>query len=152
MIRRAIVLVLFCTTACAAPKEVSPLYFVALNTVSPLLAREGGQRPSTPLNFACTFDIAFQKLRFTWEPSIDPDFHVPVGLYRMYVYMNGPPTEYYRIQDMYAESYVNFINFDTNDFFLGIPFSGNLYFVVTGYDGGTESLPSNLLRVDMTQP
>lgn len=150
MIRRAFLLA-FLLAACADPKEVSPLYFVALNNVSPFLVRQGGQRPSTPQNFAYTFDIAFQKLRFTWGPSIDPDFQIPVGLYRMYVYMNGPPAEYYRVQDLYAESYVNFINFDTNDFFLGVPFSGNLYFVVTGYDGGTESLPSNLLRVDMTQ-
>ena len=51
--------------------------------------------------------------------------------------------ELYRDRDRLTESGQNFISFTQS------PFTGSLYFLVTAYNGFSESLPSNVVSVDV---
>ena len=127
-------------TGCPDVREVPPYYFL----MAPVL-REGGDRPTTPQNLRVEYQVHLRQVYLQWEESIDPDFNIPVGVYRVYVYPQGPPQEYYRIQDLLAETNFPFYALSSN------PFTGTLYFAVTAFDGGVESLPSNTAQLNVLE-
>lgn len=122
---------------CKEPNITPPLEFILLPHLHGL-----PERPTQPQNLQGYYDIYSKIIELTWEPSHIPNMTNVPPIYRIYLYQKGPPEEYYRTQDILDIS-------ATNSYLLGImPFSGNLYFVVTAYNGFSESLPSNTLELN----
>lgn len=135
--RCLLLIVLLAGTNCRAPNELSPFYYL----VFPL--KEGLERPTTPQDLQVEYRILFQELYLEWTGSTDPDLQIPIGLYRIYVYTQGPPTVFYQEQDLMAETALTFHSV------LSGAFTGTLYFVVTASDGGAESYPSNVAQLNL---
>jgi len=133
-----LVLSILATSHCQKPDKTPPLEFILLPHLRGLL-----ERPTQPKNLMGYYDIYSKIIELTWEPSQIPNVSNFPPIYRIYLYQKGPPEEYYRIQDIWDIS-------ATNSYLLGaMPFSGNLYFVVTAHNGFSESLPSNTLELNV---
>ena len=126
---------------CGSPNEVDSLYYVLLPAL-----KGGAERPTTPTNLTGSYLTAIRQIQLSWDASIDPDLGFPIGVYRIYLYAGGPPVEFYRVQDLFAESPVTSYVIDAD------PFTGNLYFLVTAFDGLAESYPSNILTINVLTP
>lgn len=113
-----------------------PLLYI----LNPLLVA-GGQRPSAPTGLAADYNLALDLLHLTWGPSIDPDTNRETPAYRLYLYQNYPPPAFYRSEDRLGEPVVK------EDYLQTDRYTGLLTFVVTGYDGMAESLPSDAFTV-----
>lgn len=109
-----------------------------LEFLNPLLVN-GLRRPTAPDGLTSTYDPVLQYLCVRWNPSIDPDTEKEVPVYRLYLYFVYPPTEFFRPEDLLEEVVVREHCFETDTYI------GMLTFVVTGYDGLAESLPSSPL-------
>lgn len=116
---------------CGSIDETPPYHFV----LAPYLV-QGGQRPTTPQNLTVSYAATTEDLLLQWDPAVDPDLGIPVGLYRIYLGLDGPPTRFFRSGDLFDETELNFYALDSE------PFTGTLFFAVTAYDGAAESLPS----------
>ena len=137
---RLAIFLLVCSTgfaACSAPDTVDPLYYVLF----PALA--GAQdRPTQPSNLRGSYNRSILQIELNWDASPANG----ILLYRVYVFTDRPPIaqdELYRDRDRLTESGQNFISFTQS------PFTGSLYFLVTAYNGFSESLPSNVVSVDV---
>lgn len=106
-----------------------------LTFLNPLLVG-GLQRPTTPDGLTSTYNASLSTLCLSWNPSIDPDTQSEVPVYRLYLYYVYPPTEFFRSEDRLDELVGREYCIDTDSY------TGMLTFVVTGYDGLAESLPS----------
>ena len=123
---------------CRKTNKTPPLEFILLPHLHGL-----PERPTQPQNLQGHYDVYTKIIELTWEPSHIPNITNFPPLYRIYLYQKGPPEEYYKTQDILDVS-------ATNNYLLGVmPFSGNLYFVVTAYNGYSESLPSNTLELNV---
>ncbi len=98
---------------------------------------EGLGRPFAPTELNARYDLAQQTIVLEWRPAREPISGAPTARHRVYLYRDGPPREYYRPGDQLAE--VSAFAYATD----AAPFSGALYFVVTGLQLNTESAPSN---------
>ncbi len=137
-----LLLLLFVTgggAGCTKPHRVETALFL----VQPWL-RGGGERPTTPTNLNWSYSYLLSLLTLEWQPSVDKETGSAL-LYRIYLYENGPPQEYFRPQDILTETAEPILRLGAE------PFSHTLYFVVTSWDGLAESLPSPLLKVDLSQ-
>ncbi|HNJ35206.1 MAG TPA: hypothetical protein PK881_13250 [Leptospiraceae bacterium] len=105
------------------------------------LLRSGGARPTTPTNLRTRYAASISALTMDWVGSIDPDTGLPNVVYSIYAY-ELPPREYYRRQDILATTTL------TSYYQSADHFTGSLYFVVTAFDGGAESLPSNVAQLE----
>ncbi len=123
---------------CGNIDETPPYYFV----LAPYLI-QGGQRPTTPQNLTVTYSVASEELVLRWDTAVDPDAGIPVGLYRIYLGLDGPPTRFYRSGDLLDETELNFYSVSSE------PFTGTLFFAVTAYDGAAESLPSDIVSFSL---
>lgn len=123
---------------CAAADQTEELQFV----VAPWLI-QGGGRPNAPQNLRVSYNAFAQAIDLAWEPAIDPALGIPVYEYRIYLYLDAPPRDYYREGDLFDTSAVNFYSVESD------PFSGALYFVVTAWNGGAESFPSNTAALSL---
>ncbi len=143
------ILALLLFVSCQKPDTIPPYYFILF----PLLRKGYRDRPTQPVNLQASYQPVFQTINLQWNPSMDPGFNIPVQYYRIYIYTYGPPTEYYRNQDRLSmvisstlpqyDSPVPFYSLSSS------PFSGSVYFVVTGYDLSAESLPSSAVRLSL---
>lgn len=106
-----------------------------LEFLNPLLVK-GLQRPTAPDGLTSTYDPVLQYLCVRWNPSIDPDTEKEVPVYRLYLYFVYPPTEFFRPEDLLEEVVGREYCLETDTY------TGMLTFVVTGYDGLAESVPS----------
>lgn len=131
----AILLMGLALPACAKG-DTSPLLYL----LSPLLVA-GGQRPSAPTDLAAEYNLVLDALHLTWGPSVDPDTGRETSAYRLYLYQSYPPAAFYRPEDRFSEPVVR------EDVLQTHRYTGLLTFVVTGYDGMAESLPSAPLTV-----
>lgn len=127
--------------SCRKADEVSPLYFALLPHT-----RAGNERPTTPMNLTASYLFPSQVIFLQWEGSTDPDFNVPVGIYKVYIYLNGTPSVYYESKNLLDETGETFYSLDSD------PYTGNIHFVVTGFDGEAESLPSNTATLNLLNP
>lgn len=109
-----------------------------LEFLNPILVN-GLRRPTPPDGLTSTYYLVSQYLCVRWNPSIDPDTEKEVPVYRLYLYFVYPPTEFFRPEDLLEEVVVREHCFETDTYI------GMLTFVVTGYDGLAESLPSSPL-------
>ena len=125
---------------CGRADLTSPLYFVAL----PFL-RAGQERPTAPLNLRATYESIQKRIALRWDPGADPDSAGPVLLYRVYFFLNGPPPANIYQPRYFLDEAVGFGYTASSD-----PFTGDVYFAVTAYDGAAESLPSNSARLNLT--
>lgn len=119
---------------CAPAQPVSQAAFLI-----PFL-RGGWTRPQAPASLTARYSPTTTTLNLNWTGSLDPETGQPNVTYNIYAY-ETPPREYYRIQDLLdttpLTSYYRQVD----------PFTGTLYFVVTAFDGGAESLPSNVAEM-----
>ena len=124
--------------ACSKPNGIEPYHYILFSVL-----REGLNRPTTPTNFTGSYNNTLEQISLEWGASTDPDTGFPIGLYRLYLYQNLPPTVYYRSEDLFDESALTAYNISQTRF------SGSLFFVVTAFDGGVESLPSSTVEVNV---
>lgn len=124
-------------SSCAAGHDRTPPFLFILN---PALV-SGVHRPSAPTDLKYQYDPTLKSVHLTWAPSIDPDTNSPTPTYRVYLYLVYPPASFYRADDLVAEPITTEVWIDT------AKYTGGLTFVVTGYDGLAESLPSSPLNV-----
>jgi hypothetical protein len=106
-----------------------------LSFLNPLLVK-GLRRPTPPDGLTSAYDPVLQYLCVRWNPSTDPDTGREVIAYRLYLYFVYPPAEFFRREDLLEEVSMREHCFRTDTY------TGMLTFVVTGYDGLAESLPS----------
>lgn len=121
-------------SACAPARPVSEAAFLF-----PFL-RAGWERPAAPSGLTAQYTVSTTTLTLTWTGSLDPDTARPNVEYRIYIY-EIPPREYYRPQDLLDTTPVTAYYREMN------AFTGALYFTVTAFDGGAESLPSNVAEL-----
>jgi len=74
---------------------------------------------------------------------VDPDTGQPNVEYNIYEYLT-PPRVYYRPEDILDKTPFTTYSIDVR------PFTGTVYFLVTAFDGGAESLPSNLAQMQVS--
>jgi len=110
--------------------------------LNPLLVK-GVNRPTPPGGLTSIYEPVTQYLCLHWNPSIDPDTNQPVPIYRIYLYFVYPPAEFFREQDLLDEQPALDYCLHTDSY------TGMLTFVVTGYDGLAESLPSEPLMIQI---
>lgn len=120
--------------ACAPARPVSQTAFLL-----PFL-RAGWDRPEAPSGLTARYTVSTSTLTLAWTGSLDPDTSRPNVDYRIYVY-EIPPREYYRAQDLLDTTPLTSYYREMN------AFTGTLYFAVTAFDGGAESLPSNVAEL-----
>lgn len=104
---------------------------------------EGLGRPLAPTDLAARYDAGQQTLTLDWRPAREIISGAPTARHRVYVYRDGPPREYYRPGDRLED--VATFAYATE----AAPFSGALYFVVTGLQANTESAPSNVAALSL---
>ena len=126
-------------SACREPQTVPPHGFLLLQ--APLQGEAG--RPAKPTDLTALFRAEVQEIELGWTGSVDPDTGASNLVYRVYYYLDGPPQEYYRTQDLLGESVL------TNFYVASGAFTGALYFVVTAFDGTAESEPSDTAKLDL---
>lgn len=102
--------------------------------------RGGWDRPSAPSGLTARYTLSTRTLTLSWTGSLDPQTGQPNVEYFIYAY-ETPPREYYRPQDRLDKTPL------TSYFRQVDPFTGTLYFTVTAFDGGAESLPSNVAEM-----
>jgi len=139
------------TRACTIPLLLLPLLLVHCAPARPVseaaflipFLRGGWTRPEAPRSLTARYSLSTTTLNLNWTGSLDPETGLPNVIYNIYAY-ETPPKEYYRPQDILdatsLASYYRQID----------PFTGTLYFVVTAFDGGAESLPSNVAEMQTT--
>ncbi len=133
---------LIALATCRQPETVPPLYFLMLQ--APLAGNQG--RPTRPLDLRATYEPLTQEVKLEWTASVDPDTQTSNLVYRVYLYLDGPPATYYRAQDLIDET-------PLTTYYLPVqPYTGSLYFVVTAFDGTAESEPSEAARLDLLPP
>lgn len=126
-------------TGCAKPDLLPPYYYVLLPQL-----REGQNRPSPPSNLRARYELFTENIHLEWQPGIDPDTQLPALIYRVYVFVNGPPpANIYQPRYLFDEAYGFGYNVSSDRF------TGDIYFAVTAFDGLAESLPSNAARVNL---
>lgn len=99
---------------------------------------EGLGRPLAPTNLSSQYDASQQLIVLEWQPAREAISGAPTARHRVYLYRDGPPREFFRPGDRLE---------DVASFAYAIeaaPFTGALYFVVTGLQLNTESAPSNI--------
>lgn len=129
----------FLTVLPGCTKGDTPPFLYILN---PFLVA-GSARPSPPGNLAAEYNLALDLLHLTWGPSVDPDTRRETPVYRIYAYQVYPPPAFFRPEDRVGEPVVR------EDYLQTDHYVGLLTFVVTGYDGLAESLPSSPLTVSL---
>ncbi len=132
--RQAPFLLVLLSLACAPARPVSQAAFLL-----PFL-RGGWERPAAPSGLTAQYTVSTATLAVAWTGSLDPDTARPNVEYRIYVY-EIPPREYYRAQDLLDTTPLTAYYREMD------AFTGTLYFAVTAFDGGAESLPSNVAEL-----
>jgi hypothetical protein len=121
---------------CGSPNSVSPYLYLLIPNL-----RAGQARPTTPGDLTGSYDMMIPGIRLKWNPSLDPDTNQRVPFYNIYLYPDGPPQKYYENKNLYDIT-------NRNEYIIpSAPPPTNLYFVVTGFDGLAESLPSNIVTI-----
>lgn len=124
----------FCS--CTKKDEIPPYYYIVLT----FLVGDGG-RPYPPSNLDYTYIVSDSVVNLFWEPGSDRELPTP-PLYRVYLYLNSPPTEFYGEEYLLGEAYDTFVYFQLEDN------SKKVYTTVTSYDGFSESKPAPYLTID----
>ena len=138
----AVLSLLALSFGCGEPRLTPPLYFALI----PLL-RAGLERPTPPQNLRASYEPIQKEIVLNWEPGSDPDSSGPTLLYHIYYFLNGPPSGNTSLPRYFLDEAVGFAYNTSAD-----PFTGDVYFAVTAYDGAAESLPSNSTRLNLTAP
>lgn len=133
-------LALIPTAGCSPPDTVEPYYFLMIPQL-----RGGMSRPTAPGNLQGHYYPLVEggSVYLSWDSSYDADLNTTLLIYRIYLYLDGPPQNFYGEQNLFDLTSVNSYSFQMD------PFTGNLYFVVTADDGLAESLPSNTAIVNV---
>lgn len=104
---------------------------------------EGLGRPLAPTDLVARYDAGQQTITLDWRPAREAISGAPTARHRVYLYRDGPPREFYRpgdrLEDVASFAYAT----------EAAPFSGALYFVVTGLQLNTESAPSNVAPLSL---
>jgi len=143
-------LLLLFFSSCAPPDTVPDYYYI----LYPFL-RQGGNRPTTPLNLAVQYQLIGPSINMQWQQSIDPELQIPVQYYYIYLYFNGPPAICCDLKDRLDRSVVPYYSITksaADSIGLALPFTGTIYFQVTGWDLSAESLPSNTASLNLLSP
>lgn len=124
--------IIFWLTACSLSTPVSIDYYSNNDRIS-------GKSPPTP-------PILFyepQSHTFSWTASFDPDTGNEVANYFFYYAKNKLPS-YFLDENFFltSEGQKKKLQIDWNSLA-----NGTHYFWVTGFDGGRESLPSNIVEL-----
>ncbi|MBX7057984.1 MAG: fibronectin type III domain-containing protein [Leptospirales bacterium] len=137
-LRRLLALAMVLCCSCQQPQTTPEWQFI----LAPWLI-EGGGRPATPQHLSASYDPYAEAINLRWDLALDPAAGIPVYEYRIYLYLDGPPQDFYRAGDLLDRSAVNFYSVEAS------PFTGTLYFVVTAWNGGAESYPSNTVGLSL---
>lgn len=122
-------------------KKYPEYYFILFSFM-----RNGLNQPEKVQNIQIKFIREILSLEITWNPSRDPDTNQYVPYYYIYVYFEYPS------QDMlYDKKYLLDIVNDTKYVFFVQDFRGILYFMITAYDLGSESQPSEIIEFKVPQ-
>lgn len=125
-------------TGCQGTDPVGEEYYL----LSPILIA-GINRPSAPSNLSATYDLASQSIFLQWQPSVDPDTGAVWNDYRLYYFLRPPPANIYQDRYRLASTSRTYYSIDSD------PFNGTIYFAVTAYERGSESLPSNFAEISL---
>lgn len=122
-------------------KEYNSFYYILL----PYL-RNGFQQPEKVQNIQIQYKPEIFSLEITWSPSLDPDTNQYVPYYFIYLYYEYPTFDLF-----YDKKYLIEITSETESLLLVRDFRGILYFVITAYDLGSESAPSEIVSFRVPQ-
>ncbi len=117
-------------------KTYDPYYYILF----PYL-RKGFNQPERVEEIQIQYKWEILSLELKWRPSRDPDTNSYVPYYFIYLYFEYPTREL-----LYDKKYLIDITSNTEYIlFLG-DFRGVLYFMITSYDLGSESQPSEIIE------
>ncbi|MCB1138132.1 MAG: fibronectin type III domain-containing protein [Leptospiraceae bacterium] len=129
---------MICIASCQGTDPVGEEYYL----LSPILIA-GINRPSAPTNLSASYDLASRSIFLQWQPSVDPDTGAVWNDYRIYYFLGAPPANIYLDRYRLASSNRTYYSIDSD------PFNGTIYFAVTAYERGSESLPSNFAEISL---
>ena len=142
-------------TNCRKPEGIHPLTYLLIPQL-----RGGNERPSKIASFTGKYDPYLKQYFLKWTESIDPDSKTEVPYYKLYIYYELPIT-YYREGNLLTQTpnreYPGPLKQEciidpTQCPAIPVPrpvpyLEQDVYFIVTGSDGQSESLPSETLTV-----
>lgn len=103
----------------------------------------GLNRPSAPGNLTVDYDLASRSILLQWQASVDPDTGIIWNDYRVYFFLSSPPANIYQDRYRLATTSRTYYSVSSD------PFNGTVYFAVTAYESGSESLPSNFAELSL---
>lgn len=120
-------------------KKYSPLYYILLPHL-----RKGLNQPEKVKNIQVHYNFNILSVELKWDPSYDPDTKLPVPYYFIYLYYEYPqPIAYY------DKKYLLDVTSETQYILYTGNFVGNLYFIITAYDLGSESEISDIIKIEI---
>lgn len=134
------IFIIFILFSCSNKKY--PEYYYILFS----FLRNGLNQPEKVKNIQIQFRSEILSLEITWDPSRDPDTNLYVPYYFIYVYFEYPSKDMF-----YDKKYLLDIVNDTKYVFFVQDFRGILYFMITAYDLGSESQPSDIIEFKVPQ-
>ena len=133
----AILLLIF-AIGCDSPNPVNGSYYL----IAPYLIA-GFNRPTAPGQLQASYDIGTRTILLQWQASTDPDTGFIWNDYRIYYFLTTPPADIYHDRYRLGSTNRTYYSIDSD------PFNGTIYFAVTAYDSGSESLPSNIAELSL---
>lgn len=108
--------------------------------------RKGFQQPEKVEEIQIQYIWEVLSIEITWKPSTDPDTNSYVPYYFIYLYFEYPTRDL-----LYDKKFLLDITSDTKYFLFLRNFRGILYFMITAYDLGAESPPSEIIEFRVPQ-